>query len=294
MNSTIAEVFKRYPQVGLPVRQGTRQTELYKDAVLRGIPVPEPVENFIGDERDSFSALTTPAGPAEILTLYRRADFETAIRCLSAYCEPIDIPASMGAQTISGLINWKKINDHKTAYLISGGTDWDGEMERFTAVRENFRDYLIILSAGPYSAVSAQEAGNIAGCVFTEEEWCKHSIVIRKYHELTHFIARKLFPENMEAIRDEILADAIGLTAAFGRYETGLAKLFLGLEENGYREGGRLQLYYGKEEPSCVQSRARNLIDQFSMYLNTEYSQEPESILQLICEIEKNRIALTR
>ncbi len=292
MNPTIAEVFKRYPQVGLPVLKRARQTEPYKDAVLRGIPVSEPVKNFIGDERDTFSSLETPAGPAEILTLYRRADFETAIRCLSAYCEPIDVPTSMGAQTISGLINWKKIRDHKAAYLANGGTDWDEEMERFTAVRENFRDYLIILSAGPYSAVSAQEAGKTAGCVFTEEEWCKLSIVIRKYHELTHFIARKRFPENMEAIRDEIIADAIGLTAAFGRYETGLAKLFLGLEENIYREGGRLQLYYGKEEPSSVQVRARKLIDQVSLYLSSEYSQEPDTILQLVCEIEKNRIAL--
>ncbi len=292
MTPTIAEVFRRYPQVGLPVRQGIRQTEQYKNAVLRGIPLTEPVENFIGDERDSFVTLATPAGPAEILSLYRRADFETAIRCLSAYCEPVDIPASMGAQTISGLINWKKINDHLTAYQTAGGTDCDAEMERFTAVRENFRDYLIILSAGPYSAVSAWEAGAIAGRMFTEDEWCRLSVTIRKYHELTHFIARKLFPENKEAIRDEIIADAIGLTAAFGKYDPGLAKLFLGLEENGYREGGRLQIYYGEEERSSVQSRARKLIDLLAAYLSTEYSQEPEDILQMVCEIEKNRIAL--
>ena len=292
MNPVIAEVFKRYPQVGLPVVQGARQTELYKNAVLGGMPVAEPAENFIGDERDAFDIFVTPAGSVEVLSLYRRADFETAIRCLSGYCEPIDIPAAMGAQTIGGLINWKKINDHKAAYLASGGTDWNEEMERFTAVRENFRDYLIILSAGPYSAVSAREAGETIGQAFTEEEWCRLSIVIRKFHELTHFIARKLFPENEEAIRDEIIADAIGLTAAFGKYDPGLARLFLGLEKDGCRESGRLQIYYGDEEPSSVQVRARKLIDQMTGYLNGEYSQEPEDILQLVCEIEKNRIAL--
>lgn len=292
MNPAINEVFRRYPQVGLPIAQGTRQTVLYKNAVLRGLPVAEPVENFIGDGQDSFDTLTTPAGPVDVLSLFHRADFEAAIRCLSGYCEPIDVPASMGAQTIGGLINWKKINDHKAAYLASGRTDWDEEFGRFTAVRENFRDYLIILSMGPYSAVSAREAGETVGLAFPEEEWCRLSVVIRKFHELTHFIARKLFPENKEAIRDEIIADAIGLTAAFGKYDPGLARLFLGLEKDSFREGGRLQIYYGEENPASVQVRARDLIDQTAAYLNGEYSQEPEAVLQLVCEIEKNRIGL--
>lgn len=294
MEQVIAEVFVRYPQIGLPIVKGSRNSDAFKNAVALGLPVQEPVENFVGDARDSFTSVQTPGGEAAILYLYRREDFENAVRCLSAFCEPIDIPASMGAQTIGGLINWKKINDHKQAYLAGGGFLWGEELKRFTAVRENYRDHLIILSSGPYSAVSAEDAGRTLGMPITEADWCAKSVVIRKYHELTHFIARKLYPEHKEAIRDEIIADAMGLVAAFGSYDPGLAKLFLGLENDTYREGGRLQNYYGEEDAAVVQARARRLIGILAALLDQVCSAQPEDIFPLVCRIEQEQLGITQ
>lgn len=292
MEKVIAEVFERYPQMGLPIVEGSKNTPAFRNAVAGGEPVTEPVENFTGDARDTFTVTVTPAGEAEILYLYHRADFENAVRCLSAFCEPIDVPASMGAQTIGGLINWKKINDHKREYFANGGFMWGEEMKRFTSVRENYRDYLIILSSGGYSAVSAEDAGRTLGRAIDEEEWREKSVCIRKYHELTHFIVRKLYPDHKEAIRDEIVADAIGLTAAFGRYETGLARLFLGLENEVYREGGRLQNYYGEEDPAAVQARARKMIDMLAAFLDGKPAADEQAVFSLACLVEEQRVAM--
>lgn len=293
MNRVIAEVFERYPQMGLPIIKGSKETPALRSAVFAGEPVETPAENFLGHEADSFTAVSTPAGEVSVLYLVRRDDFETAVRCLSAYCEPIPVPASMGAQMISGLINWKKINDHRQAYLDQGGTRWDEEFTRFTSVRENFRDSVILLSSGSYSAVPAGDAAKALGRPMSEEEWRERSGCIRKYHELTHFIARKLFPDHKEAIRDEIVADAVGLISSFGKYETGLAALFLGLENETYRDGGRLEIYYGKEEdPAEVQRRARKLIETLASFLEGEHSTSPEDLFRLVCRIEEEKAGM--
>ena len=293
MEKVIAEVFERYPQVGLPIIKGSKNTEKLRRSVFSGVPVEDPVENFIGDKRDSFTTVATQAGDVEVLYLRQRADFENAVRCLSAYCEPIEIPASMGALTIGGLINWKKINDHKAEYLANGGLEWDQEFERFTSERQNYRDFLILLSGGPYSAISAENASHALGYGLNEDEWLSKSVTIRKYHELTHFISRKLYIDNKEAIRDEIVADAIGLISAFGKYNTNLAKLFLGIENEQYRPGGRLEIYYGDENPLSAQSRARQIISAMDEYLCTTYPvSDPDKALRLVSEIEENKVGI--
>lgn len=293
MNQVIAAVFERYPQVGFPIVKGAKNMEKFRRSVFAGEPVEDPVENFIGDSRDSFTTVTTPAGDVETLYLWHRADFETAVRCLSAYCEPIEIPASMGAQTIGGLINWKKINTHMKEYLAGGGDSWDDEFERFTSVRKNYRDYLILLSSGPYSAVGVNEAGQALGRAMTEEEWIDKSVTIRKYHELTHFICRNLYAENQEAIRDEVIADAIGLIAAFGRYEADLARLFLGLENEQYRPGGRLENYYGEEAPESAQIRARRIIDEVDKALSgISGISDPDAIFRLVIRLEEDKTGM--
>ncbi len=151
--------------------------------------------------------------------------------------------------TISGIINWEKINDHKARYIASGGTDWKEEFKRFTADRGNYRDTIILLSSGLYSAVPAKWVH------MDEKDWQERSVTIRMYHELTHFICRKLFPEKKDALRDEIYADCIGLIAAFGRYNASLAKIFLGIEnEITCRAGGRLEHYV----PECTEEVVRD------------------------------------
>lgn len=245
-----------YPQLQLPIRAGMKDSTLYQDVVLSGAPIP-------GEERRPFAAegelsvVTTPAGPAQILRLTRREDFERALRALAYRCEPEAIPASVGASTVRGLINWRKINEHKAAYLACGGEDWQKEFRRFTADRKNYRDTLILLSTGEYSAVKAEEIGLSAG------DWLEKSLCIRKYHELTHFICRELYPGDVDAIRDEVLADLIGLVAAFGRYDPALARRFLGIADGAYREGGRLSHYAREGALAETVHRADRLIDAY-------------------------------
>lgn len=252
----ITKLSNRYPQLLLPIGKGVRDTEAYKDAVLRGKPL-SGVPDFSFSPKDRLGLEQTPAGEAEVLYLAERGDFEHAMRALAYRCEDVEILPSVGATTIRGLINWEKIRKHQQEYLAQGGENWGIEFRRFTADKCNYQDTLILLSAGEYSAVPASELG------LTAEDWREKSVSIRKYHELTHFVCRSLFPEDIDEIRDEILADLIGLTAAFGRYDPALARRFLGIREGSAQEGGRLRHYVDENDLDAARERAEQLIDEY-------------------------------
>ena len=235
----------RYRQLLLPVVSGISQTNEYKKVVLQGQPTVHHKICF-NQEIIKRISIGTPAGEAEIMLVSDREDFEHLYCALAYKCEPIPIPASVGAITINGIINWSKINTHKHEYLALGNTDWQAEFRRFTAEKSNYCDNIILLSSGPYSSVPAQ---NIR---ISEKEWEQKSVAIRMYHELTHFICRKLYPEKMDVIRDEIYADCIGLIAAFGAYDPFLARVFLGIETEIYRTGGRLEHYAPKHSKEDI------------------------------------------
>lgn len=231
------EYIHRYPQLCLLVKEGMSSTEEYKDIVLRGkIPAQFP-NYFIGDEEDSVWEVSTPAGTAEILYLAQRQDFERAARCLAYKCEDRAVPPSMDAVTIAGIINWQKIRQHKEKYLASGRIDWQAEFKRFTAKPENYKDRLILLSKGGYSALTAEEAG------YTDQEWEAVSLKIRMYHELCHVVCRSLFPKQKHGVVDEIVADCFGILKAAGFYDVVLAEKCLGIWGSKYRKGGRLENY---------------------------------------------------
>lgn len=244
----------RYPQLLFPVANDTKDCQEYKDAVFRG-KRPDRLPQFSFSPMDRFQTEETPAGPADILCLKEREDFIHCLRALAYQCEPRDIPQSVGANTIRGLINWEKIDRHKMTYLLAGGQDWAAELKRFTADKVNYCDTLIILSTGPYSAVPAELLG------YDMAAWNDISLQIRKYHELTHFVCRSLFPERIDTLRDEVMADMIGLLAALDRYDTDLARLFLGIEGNSFRPGGRLSFYTAPDETDAAAARASSLID---------------------------------
>ena len=266
---------RRYPQLLLPVRTGMRDTPEYKAAVLEGNrPAGEP--DFTMQAADTLTVVDTPVGPAEVLYLADRGDFEHALRALAYRCEPVEILPSVGASTIRGLINWEKIRRHKSEYLLSNGTDWDAEFERFAADKANYLDSLLLLSGGEYSAVPAAEVG------MEPEAWCEKSLTIRKYHELTHFVCRGLRPEDVDAVRDEILADLIGLAAAFGRYDPALARRFLGIESGVCRPGGRLSHYTTPEELPAAVQRAGGLIEEYARRIESLAKEDVFALLEQI------------
>ena len=270
---------RRYPQLLLTISDETRHGEEYKNAVLRGIELTGTPDFSLSD-KDSFELVETPAGTVEVLTLADRADFEHCIRALAHRCEAVELPKTMGASTISGLINWEKIRRHEEEYLAAGGDDWDEEFARFTSVRENFRDTLIVLSRGPYSAVSAERAD------YAEEKWLDLSLTIRKYHELAHFVSRRLYPDNQDAVRDEVLADMNGVIAALGQFDAHLTGLFLGVE-NGEYIGGRLENYVPRGELSAAVERVRKML----AVLDAEYSGASKPF-EILTELESKKIFL--
>ena len=171
-----------------------------------------------------------------------------------------EIPATQGASILDGVINWRKIRAHEKEFRAANGpqADWESEFVRFTSDRANFKDALILLSRGPYSAVPASALG------LDEDAWLALSHVIRKAHECTHFICRRLFPDKKDAVWDELTADAVGIRAAFGRYDAALAERFLGISQSGYT-GGRLENYMSGEEDR--QERLNALADKIRVTL---------------------------
>ncbi len=292
MNQTVFNtILERYPQIGLPIKEGAKDTLEYEKAVLRGLPIVHVANDFSDNKCDCLETEDTPAGEANILYMDDREDFEKVIQKLAHRCEPTKIPTSMGASTISGLINWEKIHQHEKEYKEGGGAFWGLEFSLFVSEPENFQDSLIVLSSGEYSAVDSESINEILEDEehLSKEEWKKASIIIRKYHELTHFICQKLYPEHKNAIRDEIIADAIGIIAVFGEYKEKVAKLFLGIEKDTYREGGRLQNYYFENDPKSVQENARDLITHLTKFLEDK---KEKTIYDLIIQIEENAVGL--
>ena len=237
MGSIIQPLAEIYPQLYLT--PGEEGRELWKKIVARGEDAPShSLDHFRGSSRDSVTTEKTPAGEVQIITLGDRHDFELFLQIMGDRCVPTEIPPTQGASILDGVINWPKIRANEEKYLAAGGDPEKvlDEFKRFTADPRNYRDALIVLSTGPYSAVRAEDIG------MEEEAWLAASYRIRKAHECTHFICRRLFPEKINAIWDELVADAVGLYAAFGRYDLRLAERFLGVSADGYT-GGRLENY---------------------------------------------------
>ncbi len=148
-------------------------------------------------------------GRIPVMHMKDREEFEDLIRRIFYKGEKREIPSSMGAMTVRG---WKDI------------------------FGQNHR--AVLLSDGYYSAVSSEIIG------LSPEGWKEKSLIIRRTHELAHYYTLRAFGFMNTALKDELIADAMGLIEAFGEYRRDLFLRFMGLENYPqYRWGGRLQNY---------------------------------------------------
>jgi len=283
---------EQYKQLYIPPSEDA--LEAYRDVVLSGgEPESHSLSHFLMHAEDSAVYEKTPVGPVLAVTLHERKDFETFLQIIANKCQPVEIPATQGASMLEGLISWPKIEAHRKAFLAQAEADgitdpdWDSEFARFTSVKANYTDAMLVLSAGPYSAVGGSEFG------ISEAQWRTDSVTIRRYHELNHFICRKQWPEKISAVWDELVADAVGLYAAYGRYDIAMAERFLGIKDGSYT-GGRLENYVGEADPAVKQDRLNRLarkihpiLESFAEIINTQPKIHPFELIPLL----ENRFA---
>ena len=263
MTNVLEQLAVDYPQ--LCMNPDTDSQEAYRYVVLRGEePEAKSLAHYRGDPADREEIANTPAGQVRVVTLGNRQDFELALRGLMAAKDgPLTpIPASQGAAMLT-VFNWPRIHAHLALFPEE---ERAAEFKRFTAVRENYVDMLVLLSRGPYSHVDAAAVGE------TEEEWLGHSDTIRRYHELTHVICRRLCPGDVAPIRDELAADAVGLIAAYGRFDPETEKLFLGIRDGRYI-GGRLGNY--TDTPEALTGAVCAALERIRAMMDKQAGTEP-------------------
>ena len=241
----------RYPQLYVAPAEGAEEAN--RRAGGRGIrPDSATLDHFLGSERDELRVVDTPAGPVEVLFLEQRPDFETFLQIVSHRSNPTPIAPAIGAMTYRGLPDWGKVRDAHMSYLADGGTDWRAEFARRAKEPGAFRSELIIISAGPYSNIPASDTP------YDEDVWLNVSREIRLHHECAHVVCRRLMPDDVLPVWDEVTADVVGLLCACDTYDAALANRFLGITEDGY-VGGRLIEYLDDEQREHVDEIAREV-----------------------------------
>ena len=278
----LAEIFE---QIYIP--PGPEGEKLYESvAVEGGSPPSRDLSHFIGSEKDSSVFMDTPAGKVRVVTLAERADFVTMLQTLGEKCAAVPVPQTQGAVILDGLINHKKINAFREKFYAdhpeADDQQWLSAFEQFRKDRENYREAFILLSVGPYSAVPACALG------LSRDRWLALSLIIRKYHECTHFLCRRLFPGRASAVWDELVADTVGVFAAFGKFEIYVAETGLGIQDGVYR-GGRLENYVGDLSPERMNALAGAIHDLFLEFERMAERFSAGEIFQLAVALENRQ-----
>ena len=239
----------RLVQLRFPIQSGISQTEAYRAATRKGVPVDGMVEatGLVLNQPEKLQLMVhqSLAGAIPVLLVGNREDFVSLVQALTMRNEPKPVPASMGGCMVAGFNNWDRIRQYRKQWEQNPANcskaSWAAEFGRLIPQKEIYQDRFIVLSDGPYSDVSASDIG------LSEPEWRCLSLTIRLEHECTHYFTRRLFDSMRNNLLDELIADYRGIVAATGHYRADWFLRFLGLESFPVtRKGGRLQNYRGQ------------------------------------------------
>ena len=233
--------------LAFPIRAGISETAGYRRVVRRGLPATdEPTAEGLRLRRPDAIELTlhaSLAGTLPVITVPDRQDFVQLVQALAKRNEPVDVSPSQGASMVAGLVNWRRFGALRTAWWSQPPEErptktWRQEVVRLEQHKELYLDRFMLLSVGPYAAVSGDCLGLDPGF------WRSRSWVVRCEHECTHYWTRRVFGTMRNHLLDELLADYNGLTAALGRFRADVFLRCLGFDSDGcYRPGSRLDLY---------------------------------------------------
>ncbi len=241
-----AALAARLAQLNFPIRAGISETDAYQAATRRGAPIqdlPEATGLQLQRPQDLELILhPSLAGAVPVIVADDRRDFVALLQALLMRNEPKPVPDALGAMMIAGFNNWDRVRQYRERWQAENPFgDWAAEFQRIIPQRDLYQDRFILLSRGPYSAVTAADLGLDAG------EWRRLSLTIRLEHECTHLFTRRVLGAMRNNLLDELIADYRGLVAATGHYRADWFLRFVGLEAfSQFRAGGRLQNYRGE------------------------------------------------
>lgn len=246
--AAIEALARRFPQLYVAPAEGAQEAHKLASS-LGQAPANANLDHFSSTGEDELRAVSTPAGPVEVLFLKNRGDFETFLQIIGHKSQPVPIAPTVGGTTYRGLADWEKVAQAHAAYVEAGGTNWQQEFARLAKQPGAFRSELVVISEGPYSNTLSTDTP------YDEAEWLHISREIRLHHECAHVVCRRTMPDAVLAVWDEISADAVGLLCATGSYPVELAARFFGVSEKGYT-GGRLSEYLDSEQAQRIDALA--------------------------------------
>lgn len=289
-----------YPQLNFPVEEGIEKSQTYRDAVLKGSFILSDKALQLNRESDITLKLhQNIAYEIPVLTVPDETDFEMLIQCLIYKNNPVKVPKSMGASLISGINNWKKINNLKQNWSENqnrSSLSWNEEFSKNIVPNNHlYKDRIILLSMKPYSNVNAEKLH------MSSEEWKKISLKIRLEHECVHLYTLQKFGSASNNLHDELIADYIGIVAATGTYHKDWMLTFMGLEEYPkYRAGARLENYLAGMELSeyefaQVTEIIKNAIENIAAFSNQlekmESDHDKRSRIETLCQTDLLQIS---
>ncbi|WP_415329011.1 DUF7005 family protein [Chryseobacterium sp. MMS23-Vi53] len=244
-NSTNNIPFKKlrecYPQLNFPIEEDIEKNPSYRDATLKGMFIQSDFALKLNNESEiNVKIFKNIAYDIPVITVPDGSDFETLIQSLIYKNNPVNIPKSMGATLISGINNWKKLNDLKQKWTEKNSSaSWNEEFSNNILPNTYlYKDKIILLSTKPYSNVDAEKLN------LNNDEWQKISLNIRLEHECVHLYTLKKYGSATNNLHDELVADYIGIITSAGNYQKKWMLTFMGLENfPEYRKGARLENY---------------------------------------------------
>lgn len=234
---------QRLIQLRFPIRAGISVTEAYRRATRRGeIPQGGFVDEGLALQDSAalrIEVYPSAAGRIPLLITNCRQDFISLVRALTRKNEPESIPDSMGACMVAGYNNWDRVRAYREEWEVENpGSSWAAEFGRRSPRKGWYQDRFILLSDGPYSAVSSEDLG------LSEEMWRAYSLIIRREHECAHYYTRRILGSMRNNLLDEIIADYMGILEVEGRFKADWFLRFMGLDGHPeYRAGGRFENY---------------------------------------------------
>jgi hypothetical protein len=246
-NAAFGKVFDflktRLVQLNFPIREGISRCEDYMAATKRGqcVEKMQAASGLVLEQPAQLSLWIhqTPAGRIPVIYTSHRPDFASLVRALTMRNEPLSVPESMGACSVSGYNNWDRIR----AYRATCKTDseWNIEFSRLIPRKELYQDRFLLLSGGYYSGVAPSALD------LSDSEWREKSLTIRCEHECAHYLTRRVFSSMRNHLLDELIADYSGIVAAIGYFRLDWFLHFMGLEGfPSYRDTGRFENYRGE------------------------------------------------